>query len=556
MRRTWRAMGNAKGAGPKLTAPARPCGLGGSVDMENSQGKVRTPWTSMAFAVGDLNAFFALLLDNVVNLVVLTGILVSSYGFPADFVVTRMVPGTAVGVLIGDLAYAWMAVRASRRTGRPHTAMPLGLDTPSTIGVAVVVIGPVYAASHDPYVAWEVGMATLVLMGLSKVVLSFVGDTVLRVVPRAGLLGPLAGVGLALLGVFPVVRVFGSPVAGLLATGLVLYALVARLPMPGRLPGALVAVVVGAVVYLVSRLLGLAEATHSITTLGLHLPMPEVGRVLSGLPMALDFLPVAVPFGLLTVIGGINVTESARVAGDEYRTRDILLVEAFATLCAGFCGGVAQSTPYIGHPAYKAMGARSGYVVATALTVGLGGIFGMLGTILYYVPEVAVAPILLFVGLEITVQAFSATEREHLPAAAFAILPVLAYLVAIYTDQLIAAGAQPNPGLAAECRSISVLGRGFILTAMLWGAAASFIIMRRPLALLTTMLLLAVFSLFGVVHSVAETGGLYLPDLADPRPLHISVAYALSGVTVAGLLSFSRKTDQGQAPQGTGARAS
>ena len=58
-----------------------------------------------------------------------------------------------------------------------------------------------------------------------------------------------------------------------------------------------------------------------------------------------------------TVIGGIDNTESAIAAGDDYRTRDMLLTEAVATVAAGVCGGVIQNTPYIGHPAYKAMGA-------------------------------------------------------------------------------------------------------------------------------------------------------------------------------------------------------
>ncbi|MBM4396727.1 MAG: MFS transporter [Deltaproteobacteria bacterium] len=496
-----------------------------------------------AFAVGDLNAFFALLLDNVVNLVVLAGILAGAFGFPAEFVVTRMVPGTALGVLVGDLLYALMAVRASRRTGRPHTAMPLGLDTPSTIGIAIVVIGPVFAASKDPVVAWEVGMATLVLMGVAKVVLSFAGDAVLRVVPRAGLLGPIAGVGLALLGLFPLVRIFSAPVAGLVATGIVLYALVARRPLPGRIPGALAAVAAGTAVWWAMRALGLEDGggAHGAATIGVHLPLPEPGRVLAGLPRAVEFLPVAVPFGLLTIVGGINVTESARVAGDEYRTRDVLLVEAFATLAAGLCGGVAQSTPYIGHPAYKAMGARSGYVIATALAVGVGGALGVLGALVDWLPEVAVAPILLFVGLEITVQAFSATERDHLPAAALAVVPVIAYLVSIYTDQLIGAGAKPNPALAAECATVSVLGRGFILTAMLWGAAAAFLQDRRAVALLIAFAVLAAFSLFGVVHSVHPAGALYLPDLADPRPLRIAAAYALTGGMLAALTAWSAR---------------
>ncbi len=78
---------------------------------------------------------------------------------------------------------------------------------------------------------------------------------------------------------------------------------------------------------------------------------------LTALPRAIQYLPMAIPFGILTIIGGINNTESARLAGDEYRTRDILLTEAFTSLIAAFFGGVAQTTPYIGHPAYKKMGA-------------------------------------------------------------------------------------------------------------------------------------------------------------------------------------------------------
>ena len=45
-------------------------------------------------------------------------------------------------------------------------------------------------------------------------------------------------------------------------------------------------------------------------------------------------------------------------------------------MAAGFCGGVVQNTPYIGHPAYKAMGARAGYTLATGLVIGGGAALG------------------------------------------------------------------------------------------------------------------------------------------------------------------------------------
>jgi|GEM_PF-4472818 len=64
-------------------------------------------------------------------------------------------------LLVGDLLYTWMAFCLAARTKNPNvTAMPMGLDTPSTLGIAFAVLGPTYLASHDPYLTRYVGMAT------------------------------------------------------------------------------------------------------------------------------------------------------------------------------------------------------------------------------------------------------------------------------------------------------------------------------------------------------------------------------------------------------------
>ena len=51
----------------------------------------RNPW----FRAGDANAFFALMFDNVANLVILVAILVGAFGFPRDLVLHRMTPDPA-----------------------------------------------------------------------------------------------------------------------------------------------------------------------------------------------------------------------------------------------------------------------------------------------------------------------------------------------------------------------------------------------------------------------------------------------------------------------------
>jgi len=520
-------------------------------------------------ATGDINAFFGLMLDNVVNLAVLAGILVAGFGFPATLVYTRMFPGTALGVLFGDVLYTVMAIRLAHRTGRDDvTAMPLGLDAPSTIGMALTVLGPAYlvakskmAAPDAAVAAWQVGMATMVMMGVFKLIMSFVGDRVRRAIPEAGLLGSIGGVGIALLGTLQLGEIYGEPIVGMMALGIILYALVAKLRLPMRAPQVLASVVVGAALYYALGAAGwlVHPMAKPVVSFPMGVPLPTLG-FLKGLTVAVhDYLPLALPFAILTVIGGINVTESARIAGDDYNTRDILLTEAIATLVAGVCGGVSQSTPYIGHPAYKAMGGRAGYTLATGLFIGLGGIFGYIAFMADALPKPALAPILVFVALDITEQSYLATPKRHAAAVTLAVFPSVAQLVQIFLSQtyngaLMSAAIDPagtmkatgltNPDFISTCAVMIMLAHGFILTAMLWGGALAFLIDRRIMAAATTLTVCAVLSFFGFIHSITPTGGIYLPwTTGSTLPYHWTVAYFAFAILVATLGAVTRNDE-------------
>ncbi|MEM9412774.1 MAG: permease, partial [Planctomycetota bacterium] len=90
------------------------------------------------------------MLDNIAGLVLAVGMLASGFGFPVDFALRYMVPGTAIGVFVGDLLFFWLAFRYAKHSGKTDvTAMPLGLDTPSTIGMALFVIGPAFSAAKE-----------------------------------------------------------------------------------------------------------------------------------------------------------------------------------------------------------------------------------------------------------------------------------------------------------------------------------------------------------------------------------------------------------------------
>ncbi len=512
--------------------------------------KRKYPW----FALGDINGFFGLMFDNVTVLSFLAGVLVFAFGFPSDIVYTKMFPGTAFGVLFGDLVYTWMAFRLARRTGsRTVTAMPLGLDTPSTIGLALVVLGPAFlslkAGGMEPRQAalmtWYIGMATMVMMGGVKLVLSFCGGWIQKVVPQAGLLGSLAGIGIALIGFTPLIDIFGLPLVGMVSLGLILCTLVAKVRLPGNIPGVLAAIAVGTALYHVLGPEGLVGSSYAAPTGELHLgfPMPTLD-FLKGFKAALPYLPVSIPFALLTVVGGINVTESARVAGDDFKTRDILLTEAVATLVAGLCGGVAQSTPYIGQPAYKGMGARAGYTLLTGLFIGLGGILGYVSFIVELIPRAVLAPILIFVALEIVVQAFLACPRSHAPAVAFAFFPTVARLLAIKysnpaivpADRFLQLMSAPGKELPEVLVTIAV-GNGFILTAMLWGAFLAVLIDRRLKLASLYLAILGAATFFGIIHSALPEGSVYQPwKLATPLQRAIPYQFTTAYLALAAII--------------------
>ena len=453
------------------------------------------------------------------------------FGFPADLVLGRMLPGTALGVLVGDLAYTAMAVRLARRTGRDDvTAMPFGIDTPTLFALVFGVLGPVKVATGDPVLAWKVGMVVTIAIGVVKCALSFAGDWVLRVVPRAALLGSIAGVAILLIAFLPMLKILRDPLVGLVTLFVLLLALVGGARMPFGVPGAFAAVLAGAMIFWLRA--GLGGAGHSLPAVGADLavaiPWPTLAWI-GALDDALPYLSIALPFALVTVVGGIDNTESAVAAGDEYRARDILLVEALATVLTGFCGGVVQNTPYIGHPAYKAMGARAGYTLATGLVIGIAASAGVLGALVGVLPEAAVAPILVFIGLEITAQAFLASPPRHGAAVAMAFVPVVAAVVLIEVGGVLSALGRSAAALTGEAaathRALLVLGNGFILTAVLWGSAVVFIVERRSAALAVVFAICSLATLVGLVHSPLPNGAVFWPWTAG-APLAVAAPLA------------------------------
>ena len=508
------------------------------------------------------------MLDNIAGLVLMISLLANVFSFPVTFALRYMVPGTALGVLVGDLLFFWQALRYAKKTGKTEvTAMPLGLDTPSTIGMALFVIGPAYQAALGEGLesdaaalqAWHIGICSLIIMGLVKFGLAFSSNWIHRVFPRAGLLGSLAAIALVLIAFNQFPKLVANPLVGFTSLMIVLVSLIGRGKLPFKIPGALGAVLAGTVVWYL--LMGIENATGSQ-----FLESPE-SLELAWFPTGwleafqfkwvgyfghtLSYLGYIIPFAVATVIGGIDCAESAASVGDEFNTRDVIGTEAIATLVAGFCGGVVQTTPYIGHPAYKAMGGRAAYTLATALFVGGAGLIGYFSLLLVYIPEAALLPILVFIGLEITAQSFYATPKRHYAAVAVACLPALAKLVMIFIGQFMGVidfSKVPEPvaeQLQALLNQLTVLSGGFILTSLIWASATAKIVDRRYYTAAIYLSTGGLLTLFGFMHSPLPGEQIFwpwdIPGFSDANRLAVinfSIMYLMTAGLLIGLATY------------------
>jgi AGZA family xanthine/uracil permease-like MFS transporter len=167
-------------------------------------------------------------------------------------------------------------------------------------------------------------------------------------------------------------------------------------------------------------------------------------------------------------------------------------------------------------------------------------------------PIACLAPILIFVAFDIVAQSFHETPPAHAGAVCFAMFPSIAQLLLIVLDKAnplfttsalephrVAEALKIPLGFAENFGVFIVLAHGFILTAMLWGAALAFLIDRRIRATAVTLAAAGALSLFGLIHSVLPTGGIYVPWsaalLGSRMPYHWAAAYLVVALMVVAL---------------------
>lgn len=504
---------------------------------------------------GDVDGFFGLFLDNLLQLMLITALCPLVCGLPLSLVAGTILPGAAVSILAGNLFYAWQARRLMRTTGRTDvTALPYGINTPSLLAFIFLIMGPVYQSTGNPTLSWQAGLLACLLSGLIEIAGAFVGDWVRRHTPRAALLSALAGIAITFIAVGFVFQIFASPLVGLLPMLLILFAYASRVRLPLGLPAGLVAVMLGIALAWLLRAFGVPafEPPADVGSLGWHWPRPVPQDLFALLtsPSGWQYLAVIFPMGLFNVIGALQNLESAEAAGDRFDTRSSLLVNGAGTILAAFFGSAFPTTIYIGHPGWKAMGARAGYSTLNGVAIALLCLAGGMGAVLSVVPVEVALGILLWIGLIILAQSFQEVPKSHALAVGLGLVPALgAWALVLVETSLRVAGsslfeAAPRFGGDLYVRGIIALNQGFLLTSMILAALLVQVIERRFLQAALWAGVAALLAWFGLIHAYELTPAGVQNKFGFGAAPDFALIYGLGALCLVGLHFHNRSSTE------------
>jgi len=475
-----------------------------------SQQLLNCPW----FVRKDLDGFFGLMIDNLIQLILIVGLCRELVHLPDDFIFGRILPGAAISILVGNLFYAWQARQLARETGREDvTALPYGINTVSLFAFVFFIMAPIYQETKDPVWAWKVGLVACFLNGMIEIIGAFIAESVRRVTPRAALLSALAGIAITFISMDFTLKIFAQPLVAMVPMAIIFVAYFSHQKLPLGLPGGMVAVAVGT---LLGWLLGKMQPATVNYHLSFALPSFAGGPLWEALssPVFLNYFSVIFPMGIFNVVGSLQNIESAEAAGDSYRTFPSLMANGIGSVVAAFFGSVFPTTIYIGHPGWKRLGARSGYSALNGLFIGFLCLTGTIQGVLAFIPLEAGIGILLYIGIIIMAQSFQETPKEHAPAVALGIVPALAAwgLLMVETGARAAGKSLFHVGFAAFAQSLPIQGmialeRGFIFTSMILAAIGVALIERQFVKAGIWALVAAFFSAIGIIHAYELTPG-------------------------------------------------
>jgi AGZA family xanthine/uracil permease-like MFS transporter len=455
---------------------------------------------------GDIDATVAQVGFNLAQMVIPVFLLLP-VGISAEFSVTHLLPGYALGFLIGSLGLVRMAVRLARKSDQPGnvTAHVYGNNVPAVIGYTLSIILPVYLQTRDANRAWEIGAAAVAWTGIIKLVAAPFAGAIRRFIPAPAAMTVFGAAMYSYLALVLLQRVFDQPVVGLAALAIIAVSVLANVPVTRvKIPPFVVAWIVPLAIGL---FIGYVRPTWQ--GISFRLPFAITPEPLRAMQLALPYLSVIAPVAIYQVLQDIASAAGGAAAGDDYDVRGVLACDGLGTLVCGLAGSVISPVVYAMLPPYKAMGARIGFALWSPILFLLVVMSGLTIFIAQLFPWPILAAMIAYVSIGVGMATLRRVEPKYMSVVLLGfVLPAGAVVAAAVNSALPAlqlSAATPSVQAALNrsiyWSSIQGLGNGFLFLVLVVAAVISEAIDRRFGRAALWCVIAAVFSWFGLMHS-------------------------------------------------------
>lgn len=538
------------------------------------------------FSIGNIDGAFAQFLNTVILFLLMqkTLLVLEIYNASGDqdniSVSDRILPAAAATVFASNLFYALWAgyISHTRRIASlPNiyvTALPHGLNTVIFFAFATSIILPVLEETKSPIKAYRAGLFSCFVLGILELPCVFFVETLRKHIPRAALMSAIGGVALVYIAMSFALEIFELPIVGIIPFMIILVGFAAGIRFPFRIPAGFLAMALGTLFSFIifktqinntsqshgSKSNGISSGStltmDNIYTFKIETPTLSVYDIWESLLDSDNYkhLSIIFPMLLVNLVSNLSCVESAESLGDSFDVKIALFSDAFFTIFGAIIGNPVPTCLYLGFPAFKSMGSRTGYSAMNGFLSLFVGMFNGISFLGRIVPEVSGVGMLLWIGIMVVTQAFHQDERQqyqsHAAAVAFGILPALAawavQLIKLVLNSSRDAILQPNNDqiskdtascdnvLAAkledhlfeqlliemESRGTHVIGmislsKGWLLSCVFLASTITHVMEREFFQASLWMVLASILSLVGFVHAFQIDRKLGIIDYAS-----------------------------------------
>lgn len=461
-----------------------------------SKPAVHYPW----FKKEDTDAFFALFQNNLANFVIIS-VTMLGMGFSAEIVFGRVIPGAAIAVLAGNLYYAHLAKKLADKEQRTDvTALSYGISTPPMFVFLFGVMAPALAITESHDLAWKIAVAACLISGFVEAMMGFIGKWIQNNIPRAAMLGALAGLALTFIAGEMMFNTLEIPVVGLVVFAIIIVGIIGKVAMPFRIPSTLFAIIIGTVLAYVLGYATMNGISEGLSQFGFYPILPTFASV-EGFTLlfgsAITVFAVVIPITIYNAIETMNNVEAVGALGDKYDVRHSMIADGVGTMVGPIFGGAFPTTVYMASTGSKWMGAGRGYSILNGIVYVFAAMFGLVAVISSVIPISAIAPIMVFVGISMIATAYQTVESKYFPAVAVAMIPYFANYIMTRFD------ADAGPVVSEISPAIVPFGEGALISAIILGAIVVCIIDHDFWRASIFSLSGAALSFFGIIHAPA-----------------------------------------------------